>query len=77
MQQAIAGRRADEPMSIRVGIASGDADIEDGDYFGLPVVEAARLCAKAEGGEILATDFVRTLAGRAAPSCSSRSVRWS
>ena len=62
MQQAIAGRRADEPMSIRVGVASGECDVEDGDYFGLPVVEAARLCAKAGGGEILATGLVRTLA---------------
>lgn len=30
--------------------------------FGLPVVEAARLCAKAKGGEILVTGLVRTLA---------------
>ena len=44
------------------GVASGEAEFEDGDYFGLPVVEAARLCAKAEGGEILATEFVRMLA---------------
>ena len=43
-------------------MSSGDCDVEDGDYFGLPVVEAARLCAKAEGGEILATEFVRMLA---------------
>jgi class 3 adenylate cyclase len=63
MQQAIAGRPSDgELVAIRVGIASGEAEFEDGDYFGLPVVEAARLCAKAEGGEILVTGLVRTLA---------------
>jgi adenylate cyclase len=62
MQQAIAGRRAGEPMAIRVGVSFGECDLEDGDYFGLPVVEAARLCAKADSGEILATEFVRTLA---------------
>ena len=48
MQQAISGRRSDEPMTIRVGLSSGECDLEDGDYFGLPVVEAARLCAKAK-----------------------------
>ena len=63
MQQAIAGRRADVSR-CRSGSGSRrvSADVEDGDYFGLPVVEAARLCAKADGGEILATEFVRMLA---------------
>jgi class 3 adenylate cyclase/tetratricopeptide (TPR) repeat protein len=56
-------REASEPLVVRVGVASGDADIEDGDYFGVPVVEASRLCAKAEGGEILVTDVVRAFAG--------------
>jgi tetratricopeptide (TPR) repeat protein len=66
MQRGIArhNRRGNEPMAIRVGISNGDATEEDGDYFGEPVVEAARLCAKAEGGQILTTDVVRTLARR-------------
>jgi class 3 adenylate cyclase/tetratricopeptide (TPR) repeat protein len=65
IQQAFERRNRDasEPLLVRVGVASGDADVEDGDYFGVPVVEAARLCAKAEGGEILVTDVVRALAG--------------
>jgi class 3 adenylate cyclase/tetratricopeptide (TPR) repeat protein len=62
MQQAICDRRSDEPMTIRIGVSSGECDLEDGDYFGLPVVEAARLCAKAVGGEILATALVQMLA---------------
>jgi class 3 adenylate cyclase/tetratricopeptide (TPR) repeat protein len=63
MQQTLTARPADaEPLVIRVGVASGEADVEDGDYFGLPVVEAARLCAKADSGEILATAMVRMLA---------------
>jgi class 3 adenylate cyclase len=63
MQQAITARPAEsEPLSIKVGVAVGDAEVEDDDYFGLPVVEAARLCAKAQGGEILTTEFVRMLA---------------
>jgi predicted ATPase/class 3 adenylate cyclase len=50
-------------LLVRVGISCGDADTEDGDYFGVPVVEAARLCANAGGGEALATEKVRLLAG--------------
>src|ERR1700683_667894 len=49
---------------MRVGIATGDATETDGDFFGDPVIEAARLCALAEGGQILATDVVRVVAGR-------------
>ena len=41
----------------------GEADVEDDDYFGVPVVEAARLCARADGDQILTTELVRTLAG--------------
>ncbi len=63
MQQALTARPEDaEPLAICVGVASGEAEAEDGDYFGLPVVEAARLCAQAEGGEILTTELVRMLA---------------
>ncbi len=56
-------RRADEPLMVRVGVSLGDADVEGDDYFGVPVVEAARLCAHAEGGEILVADVVRHLSG--------------
>jgi len=65
LQQAceVRNRRADEPLMIRVGLSVGDADIEGGDYFGVPVIEAARLCAVAGGGEILATEIGRQLAG--------------
>ncbi len=65
MQQALHARNehAAEPLSIRIGISSGEADIEDGDYFGVPVVEAARVCAKAGAEQIFATEIVRLLAG--------------
>ena len=56
-------RRVVEPLVVRVGIALGDADIDDGDFFGVPVVQASRLCAKAAGGEVLCTDIVRMLTG--------------
>ena len=65
MQQRLEARnsRGGEPMLLRVGVSMGEADIEDGDYFGPPVVEAARLCGAAGGGQILTTDVVRKLAG--------------
>jgi class 3 adenylate cyclase/tetratricopeptide (TPR) repeat protein len=65
LQQAaeLAGRADGDPVRIRVGLSSGDVDEEDGDYFGGPVVEAARLCAAADSGQILATEVVRLLAG--------------
>jgi len=50
-------------VAMRVGISAGDASFEDGDWFGTPVVEAARLCAAADGGQVLASELVRALAG--------------
>jgi class 3 adenylate cyclase len=69
MQQAteLDNRGRDVPFGLRVGLSSGEAVEEDGDYFGDPVVEAARLCARCEAGEVLATDLVRAMAGRRNP----------
>jgi class 3 adenylate cyclase len=52
-----------DALLVRVGVSCGDADAEDGDYFGVPVVEAARLCETAVGGEVLVTELVRLLVG--------------
>jgi class 3 adenylate cyclase/tetratricopeptide (TPR) repeat protein len=67
MQQAIErhNRRAPvEPLSVRIGVSTGEASVDDGDYFGDPVIEASRLCALARGGQILATEMVKAMAGR-------------
>jgi len=50
-------------LRIRIGVAAGDVVEDEGDYYGPAVVEAARLCPAATGGEILLTDLVRRLAG--------------
>src|SRR5437870_2427885 len=65
MQQAVErqNRRVGEALAMRVGVAVGEATCEDSDYFGTPVIEAARLCARAEGGRILVTEMARALAG--------------
>ena len=56
-------RRARHPLVVRVGIAVGDADVDDGDYFGVPVVQAARLCAVSDGGDVLCSSAVQLLGG--------------
>jgi class 3 adenylate cyclase len=48
---------------VRVGIATGEAAEEDDDWFGTPVVEAFRLCARAEPGEILLSAVARRIVG--------------
>ena len=54
-------------MGLRIGLSVGEATFESNDYYGDPVIEAARLCAHADAGQILATDAVRVMAGRRSP----------
>jgi class 3 adenylate cyclase len=63
MQKGLRRSNADGSLLMRVGISHGEADAEAGDYFGRPVIEAARLCAAADDGQILTTEIVRMLAG--------------
>jgi class 3 adenylate cyclase len=55
-------RSARERMMVKVGLSAGDATVEEGDYFGMPLIEAARLCDKCTGGQILAKQLVSLLA---------------
>jgi class 3 adenylate cyclase/tetratricopeptide (TPR) repeat protein len=73
IQQAIDrhNRAADAPtLEIRIGLSAGDVTFDEADCFGTPVIEASRLCAAAAGGQILASDIVRWLAGSAGGSFS-------
>ena len=65
MQQAMErdNARSDLPVEMRVGVSMGEVADADGDVHGLPVVEAARLCGAANGGEVLVADVLRHLAG--------------
>ena len=78
MQQATEAdnRGRETPFGLRVGVSAGEAVEEDGDFFGDPVVEAARLCARCEAGQILATDVVRRWRAAATRTRASRSVSW-
>jgi hypothetical protein len=66
MQQGVeqANRGTEPAVGLRVGIGAGDVVCEDHDYFGDPVIEAVRLCALCESGQVLATMLVRATAGR-------------
>ena len=52
---------AQERISVRVGLNAGEPIEEEQDLFGTAVIMAARIAAKADGGEILASNVVREL----------------
>ena len=57
-----------EPLRVRIGLNAGEPIAEDDDLFGTAVNLAARIAAKAEGGEILASEAVRQIvAGKKFP----------
>ena len=59
-------RPDDERLGVRVGLHSGEpVEGDDGRLFGAAVVVAARLCAVARAGQILASETVRALAAPA------------
>jgi hypothetical protein len=55
---------AEQGLHVRIGLGAGESTVKDGDYFGMPTVEAARLCDKAQADGILVSGWVKTLAGR-------------
>ena len=54
----------DTSLSVRIGINTGDAIAEDGDYFGAVVVVARRIAEAARGGEILLSEITGALVGQ-------------
>lgn len=55
----------DLPLRVGIGIDSGEAvALEDGSFRGAALNVAARLCARAHGGEVIVTEATYRLAGR-------------
>ena len=52
---AVAAQRALE-LPVRMGLATGEAELRDGDYFGTVLNRAARVMAAGHGGQILVAD---------------------
>ncbi len=68
LQRAFAqyNESASQPIKVRVGLNAGEPIAEDdpdgrGDLFGSAVNLAARICSRAEGGELLASEAVRQI----------------
>ena len=57
---AVAAQRALE-LPVRMGIATGEAELRDGDYFGAVLNRVARVMAAGHGGQILLTDSTASL----------------
>src|SRR6266496_6413666 len=65
IQRLVSRRNEDSEVAlgVRIGLSAGDVTERAGDYHGVPVIEAARLCAAAASGQILASETVRSLVG--------------
>ena len=57
---AIAAQRALQ-LPVRMGIATGEAELRDGDYFGTVLNRAARVMAAGHGGQVLVADSTAVL----------------
>ena len=55
----------DLPIHVRIGLNTGETIIENDDYFGRAVNEAARISAQAESGEILVSSVSKRMADSA------------
>ena len=65
MQKAFADHNSDNTdtvIRVRIGLNAGEPVAEEEDLFGTAVQLAARVCAQAEPGQILAADVVQQLA---------------
>jgi predicted ATPase/class 3 adenylate cyclase len=69
-QRALASRRWPEGVDVRVrmGVHTGEAEIRDGDYVGLDVHRAARICAAGHGGQVLLASSTRELVADELPA---------
>ena len=56
---------ADEPVRIRIGLHTGEAVQEAGDFYGKHVNLASRIADQAKGGEILVSSLLRELTASA------------
>ena len=70
VQAAVAAQRAlatqawvGGDVRVRMGIHTGEVLVVAGDYVGIEVHRAARVAAAAHGGQVIATEATRTLAG--------------
>jgi hypothetical protein len=56
-------RKPDQRVRVRAGLHTGEVSEADGDLAGEAVAAAARICAKAKGGEVLGSEVIRQVCG--------------
>ena len=57
-------RDQEQRLQLRIGLGTGESTVKDGDYFGMPSIEAARLCDQAPADTILVSPMTKMAAGR-------------
>jgi predicted ATPase len=55
------GALAGSPMRVRMALHTGEPQLTEGRYVGLDVIRGARLCAAAQGGQVLLSGATRAL----------------
>src|ERR687887_840810 len=62
-QRSLASRSWPEGVDVRVrmGVHTGEAEVRQGDYVGLDVHRAARICSAGHGGEVVVSSSPREL----------------
>jgi len=65
LEQHNRGQAPDQQVRVRIGLNTGEVIQEEADLFGEAVNAAARIAAKAKGGQILVSDAVKAVMGRA------------
>ena len=63
--KALRAKEPDLPINVRIGLNTGEAILENGDYFGRAVSEAARISSKAEAEQILISSVTKRMADSA------------
>lgn len=64
IQQALVSATAEgEPFKVRIGLNTGEVAHDQGDMLGSAVNAASRIATRAEGGQILAAEVVKQVAG--------------
>jgi class 3 adenylate cyclase len=63
IQRAVAAEQSDPPIRVRMGLHTGEAMRDAGDFHGRDVVLAARIADRAQGGEILVSELLQGLVG--------------
>ncbi len=57
-----------DPIRARMGLHSGEARAESGDYFGPTITRASRVAAAANGGQVVISDATQVLLGPGLPA---------